>query len=190
VNRRLTVLTLGLAALLCGALWAKTLSLPPASFQAAAPEYDIKAAQLHLFAQFTEWPDQAPGMTPDEIRFGVLGSDAAMESMERVLKNKTVGGKRLKIIQGKAPADLKNCALVFITDSEKEQIPALLAAFKRLPILTVGESDGFARHGGILNFRIDKNKVKYEVNPSAAARAALKVTRLIPISPWPPVDDE
>jgi hypothetical protein len=182
----MTVLTLGFAALLCGG----ALSLPSSRLlQGAAPEYDIKAAQLHLFARFAEWPDPSPGMTADEFRLGVLGSDAAMESMERVLKNKTVGGRRLKILQGKTPADLKNCAMVFITDSEKDQVPALIEAFRGMPILTVGETEGFAQDGGILNFRIDKKNVKFEVNPAAAARAGLKVTKLIGVTPFPPVKD-
>lgn len=43
-------------------------------------------------------------------------------------------------------------------------------------MLTVGDMDGFARHGGIIGFVMDDNKVAFEINAGAAKRAKLKVS--------------
>jgi hypothetical protein len=40
--------------------------------------------------------------------------------------------------------------------------------------LTVGEAEGFATQGGIINFAVEGNKLHLEVNPLAAERAGLK----------------
>jgi hypothetical protein len=42
--------------------------------------------------------------------------------------------------------------------------------------LTVGETEHFARRGGIINFKMQDNKVRIEINPAAAARAHLKIS--------------
>jgi len=184
VSRRAAVLILGIAALLAGAVGARASLLQSALLvQEGAPEYDIKAAQVHNFARFTEWPEGAFASSPDEFRLGVLGPEAAFESFERILKGKTLGGRRVKLVPGKTAADLKSCSLIFVTGAEKDQIPAVLEAFKGKPVLTIGESEGFAQDGGIINFYLEQNKVKFEINPDAAARAGLRVTKLVSVAP-------
>jgi preprotein translocase subunit Sec61beta len=183
VNKRTIVLAVAAGALLNGGLWA---AAPPAQAialsQDSAPEQDIKAAFLRNFARFTEWPERAFSLSPGEFHLGLLGPDSMFETLQRVLKDKTVGNRALKVIRGKVPSDLKSCAMVFVADAEKGQIPALLAEFKGQPVLTVGETEGFAEDGGILNFYIEQNKVQFEINPDAAERAGLKVTKLVVVA--------
>lgn len=178
------VLTALATALLLGALDAQA---PPtqaaASVQESVTETDLKAVFLLNFARFTEWPDSAFAGSPDEFRIGVLGSESALDAIQRKLAGKSVGKRSLKIVRGVVPAELRSCALVFVSDAEKSQIPTLLAEFRGLPVLTVGESNGFAESGGILNFYVEDNKVKYEINPDALGRARLKATKLITAAP-------
>jgi hypothetical protein len=174
-----------LAALLTGALRAET---PPV--QAAAPalqetvtEADLKAAFLFNFARFTEWPEGAFSGTGDEFRIGVLGPESALEPIQKKLSGKSVGKRTLKFVRGAVPGDLKACALIFVSDTEKSQIPALLAEFKEQPVLTVGETEGFAASGGVLNLYIEDKTVKYEINLDALSRTRLKATKLIVAAP-------
>jgi hypothetical protein len=44
------------------------------------------------------------------------------------------------------------------------------------PILTVGEKKGFASRGGMINFIVVENKVRFEINPHAVETAALKIS--------------
>ena len=173
-----------LVALLSGALQAESPSAQAAaSVQDTATEADLKAFFLLNFTRFTEWPESAFAGPSDEFRIGVLGSESALEPIQRKLGGKSVGKRSLKFIRSTTPAELKSCALVFISDAEKAQIPAVVSEFKGRPILTVGESEGFAESGGILNFYIEENKVKYEINPDALGRAQLKATKLIVAAP-------
>jgi hypothetical protein len=41
--------------------------------------------------------------------------------------------------------------------------------------LTVGETEGFALLGGIINLTVEGNKVHFEINRLAADRAGLKI---------------
>jgi YfiR/HmsC-like len=43
-------------------------------------------------------------------------------------------------------------------------------------VLTIGESDGFARAGGMVNFVIDAGRVRFDVNQKAAERRGLRLS--------------
>lgn len=170
------VLTL-LAALLAGAAGAEGFG------QEAVPEADVKAAFLLNFARYTEWPEAAFAGNAEEFLIGVLGPQSALEPIQRVLKGKKVGGRTPKIVRGSAPKDLKHCAMVYLTEAEKDQTQDLLREFKGLPILTVGETPGFGEIGGILGFYLEDNRVKFGINPDALHRAGLKATQIIRVAP-------
>lgn len=182
---RTGILTAMMAALLAGMLGAQP-SCPQAaavSLQDAVSESDLKAVFLFNFARFTEWPEGAAGLGGEELRIGVLGSESALDPIQKKLSGRSVGKRVLKFFRSVNPSDLDACAMIFVSESEKEQIPAVLEQFRGKPVLTVGESEGFAESGGILNFYVEDKKVKYEINPDALARAQLKATQLIRAAP-------
>jgi hypothetical protein len=61
-------------------------------------------------------------------------------------------------------------------DEEKRSVRELLAAVKGRPVLTVGEVDDFARAGGIINFVLVDNKIRFEINPEEGRRAGIRVS--------------
>ena len=45
-----------------------------------------------------------------------------------------------------------------------------------VPVLTVGESSGFCRWGGMVNFRLDGQNLRLEINDTAARQSGLRVS--------------
>ena len=43
-------------------------------------------------------------------------------------------------------------------------------------MLSIGDMDGFAERGGIINFRMRGNKIKFDINQEAAVRARLDLS--------------
>ena len=43
------------------------------------------------------------------------------------------------------------------------------------PVLVVGETPGFALKGAIINFYLDENKVRFEINNTAAKKSRLDI---------------
>jgi hypothetical protein len=43
-------------------------------------------------------------------------------------------------------------------------------------ILTVGEIQGFPDDGGVINFRLEDSRVRFEINLEAAGRAHLRIS--------------
>jgi hypothetical protein len=142
-------------------------------------EYLIKAGFIYNFAKFVEWPTAAFSQPDSPIVIGVLGTDPFGNVLDRIVEDKKIGPrgfvvKRLK--WGKDLKDLKDCKIVFVSASERVHIDEILQSVKGLPILTVGETPGFAERGGVIRFTLEDNRVRFEVNVDAAHQADLNIS--------------
>lgn len=141
--------------------------------QPTAPEYELKAAFLLHFAQFVEWPQ---GKARDSICLGVLGRDPFGSVLDQMAGGEAIRGRKLVIRRSAHIEGLKGCEFIFIPRSEKAETAELLALMADRPILTVGEINGFAEMGGVINFFLDGRKLRFEINPDAARRSGLKLS--------------
>lgn len=141
-----------------------------------ASEHEIKAAFLYNFAKFVDWPASAHSSENSAIRVGILGIDPFGDTLDRPLKGRTVQGRPFAIQRSRNLEELKSCHILFVSTSEKDRMKGILAGLQGLPILMVGEVEGFARKGGTINFFLQEKQVRFEINPDAAARAGLKIS--------------
>ena len=64
----------------------------PGAALAPPTEYEVKAAYLYNFAKFIEWP---PATAHGEFVIGVLGQDPFGETLDRVLRGKALGDRKI-----------------------------------------------------------------------------------------------
>ncbi len=160
----LTVLMIGiLVAAVCA----------PAS---GSSEYEVKAAFIYNFAKFVDWPDEVFGNALSPIIIGVLGSDSMCDILEQTVANKTANGRKLSVKRVSRIQDLSNCNIVFISRSWSRSTNEILESTKGSSILTIGETEGFAKHGGIINFVMNDRKVGFEINVDIAKRESIKIS--------------
>ena len=144
-----------------------------------AQEYDLKAAFLCKFALFVNWPTNAFPDAKTPITIGVLGSDPFGKSLDEVARNAIVQKRKLVVesygsvesMIGLAAETNKICHILFVSQSESGKLGKILAGLKGRPILTVGESDRFCQNGGMIQFVIVENKVRFIINQKAAKAA-------------------
>ena len=142
-------------------------------------EYLIKAGFIYNFAKLVEWPTSAFAQQDSPIVIGILGDDPFGGTLDRIVADKKVNGRGFVIKRlrwGKDLKDLKDCKILFVSSSEREHIDSVVDTMKWLPILTIGDAPGFAKRGGIVNFTLEDNKVRFEVNVEAAKRADLTIS--------------
>jgi len=139
-------------------------------------EYQIKAAFLFNFAQFVEWPSAAFADASSSISIGVLGDDPFGPVLDQTIQGESINHRKLIIQRSQRVADLKGCHLVFISKSERSRLPDIFDSLGSSSVLTVSETENFARRGGIINFYLDGNKVRFEINADAAQRKGIKIS--------------
>ena len=138
-------------------------------------EYDVKAAFLLNFVRFVDWSDRMRGDTDKELILGIAGEDRFGNALN-LIRGAKVKNRTLVIKNVVDSNSLINCDILFISSSEKDRLPTLMAALKDLPILTVSEIEGFAQRGGIINFIIVEKKIRFEINPDAAKQVGIHIS--------------
>jgi preprotein translocase subunit Sec61beta len=136
-------------------------------------EYQIKGAMMVNFIKFVEWPESAASSGNDLVIIGIIGEDDFGETLEHI-DGRIIGGKRLAVRHFDFPADLEACQILFVSKSEAYRTMSILDQVAGTPVLTIGETDGFTRLGGMIRFFLEKSHVRFEINPDAAAHAGLK----------------
>jgi hypothetical protein len=147
-----------------------TAAASPAS--AISREYEIKAAYLYNFINYIDWPGSSAGGT---ITIGVLGDNPFGPALA-ALNGKSAKGRRIAVREVSQAAELKGCQIAFISSSEKQRTSQILDTLTDTRVLTVGETDGFAERGGMINFISEHNKVRFEINVDAARRRGLTIS--------------
>jgi hypothetical protein len=139
-------------------------------------EYQIKAAFLFNFAQFIQWPDTVLTNADMPFCIDVFGDDPFGAALQETVQGETINGHKITVKHVQHIADLKNCQVIFICKSEKSRVKEILSGLNSGAVLTVSEIDGFTQSGGDINFYLEGNKVRFEINPAAAQHDGLKVS--------------
>jgi len=165
----MAVLRLCLLAAIAGLL-ARNLEAQP-----AAGENQVKAAYLLNFARFVEW---RPDVLPDgaALQIGIAGDDIFGRTLEEVLRGKSVNGHPIRLRQLQWEDSLEGCHIVFIGASEEKHLAAILDRLGRQSVLTVSDIDRFSLRGGVIEFRMVGNRMRFDINRGPANEAHLTIS--------------
>jgi hypothetical protein len=139
-------------------------------------EYPLKLACLYNFTKFVEWPASSYRNPEASLAICIVGDDPFSPKLEGELSTRSVGGHPVEVRTLKLKDSLSACHIVFVPVTEKNQATRILSGLRGSSTLTVGESEGFAAMGGIINLTVEGNMLHFEVNALAAERAGLKIS--------------
>jgi YfiR/HmsC-like len=163
------------ASLFMFAVVAASMAVEAASAQPVADEYQVKAAYLLNFARFVEWPaGDLPASSPLEIV--IVGDDSFGGALEVVLLGKSANGHPIHLRHLRWDDVLTSYQIVFISVSEERHLPQILRFLGHSSVLTVSDIDRFALRGGVIEFRIVGNRVRFDINRTSAVAAQLNIS--------------
>jgi len=133
-------------------------------------ELHIEAAYLLNFGRYVSWPQPA-----GEVTIGVLGRHPIVDILERTIAGKTINGRSCRVKVYPTPEHIDHCEILFLPRSEARQTQAAIAAVGGKPILTVSELEHFSSDGGMIEFVLIDDTVKFDINLGAVERSGLKI---------------
>jgi hypothetical protein len=146
---------------------------PPPALPVASTEYQVKAAFLYNFAKFVEWPPEAfPEGRPFII--GILGQDPFGSALDEAVAGKTVREKRIVVRRFSKIEEAADSHILFISESEGENLPRLLKRLGPSPVLTVSDVGRFAEQGGMVQLVMEQSRVRFAINVASVERAGMK----------------
>ena len=139
-------------------------------------EYEVKAAFLHKFALFVEWPGSAFQKESDPFVIGILGQDPFGPHLAKAIAGKLVENRPIVLRSYRTVDEVKDCHLLYVSPSERPNLRRIMAGLNGRNVLTVGDMPGFAEQGGVINLVQSEQKIKFHINPDAARRAGLTIS--------------
>lgn len=137
-------------------------------------QYQVEAVYLYQFGNFVSWPSQAN--PPDSFSICILGRDPFGQILDSTITGETVGQTPLKAERLASAEEARHCRIVYISESESQQLTRILDALRDSHVLTVSEMPDFASRGGMIQFILEDNKVRFEINLAAAQKAGLAMS--------------
>jgi hypothetical protein len=144
--------------------------------RAEVDEYQMKAVFVYNFVKFVEWPSEAFKTPGDPITICIAGQDPFNGSLEAAVRGKAVEGRPFLIKRFADVQSAASCQILFVASSERKRFRTILSDLKAAGVLTVGETQGFALEGGVINFKLEDGKVRLEVNLAAAQQERLHIS--------------
>lgn len=140
-----------------------------------ASDQEVGAAFLYQFGRYVEWP---PERAPAGEAFSIclLGGDPFGSVIDATVRHKAIGGVPVLVKRIVGTSEAADCRVVFLGDTEGDDLPTTLRGLSGTGALTVGEGYGFTRRGGMIAFVHENRKLRFAVNLAAVEAARLRLS--------------
>jgi hypothetical protein len=139
-------------------------------------EYRVKLAFLYNFTRFIQWPPEAFSGPEAPLNICVAGPNPFLGSIAEGFQGRAALGHPLRIRQLRAGDNPAACQILFVRSSNKTSAEKLLTSLKGSNTLTIGENPDFTVEGGLVNFTLHDDKLRFEINLGAAQQSPLKIS--------------
>jgi hypothetical protein len=142
-------------------------SVPPSK----PSEYDVKAAYLLNFGKFVR--TSVPLAPHSAFEICILGHDSMGSSLDALAVNSTIDRVPVHVTHLADITGAKSCEIVFISTTESDHLREDLAILGNDDVLTVSDAPDFLQRGGMIQFVLVSNHVRFAVNLDAVNRTHL-----------------
>jgi hypothetical protein len=148
-------------------------------------ESTLKTLFLEATTRFVTWPETAGGNDRDfadttkPFIVGVAGDDKIVPIFNAVFSKNKIKHKPVIVKIVSIDSGITACHLLFIPSAKKNSIQEIINLISGKPILTLGDTPGFAEKGVIINLLLDKGegaKVRFKINETSAQKSGLKLS--------------
>jgi hypothetical protein len=154
------------------------------AFAAGSPSAnDVQAAYLFNFVRFVEWPESSFKDESAPVKICVLGDSSFTAVAHDSINGRSVGNREVVVESKDSVLGSRGCHILYVDSSRRGDESEVLATFAKHSVLTVSETDDFAKRGGVANFVTIDDKIRFVINQKAAEAAGLKISsRLLRIA--------
>lgn len=144
-----------------------------AQTQADSGSYDVKAAYLFNFGKFLRLEDGAAAPPRSTFDICILGHDPIGPLLDDIVASQSIDGRPVRAVRIGDANLAKECDIVFLSADEGDGIPLDLDAIGKADVLTVSDAPDFIKYGGMIQFVMEDNHVRFAVNLDAVCRTHL-----------------
>lgn len=133
----------------------------------------IEATYLYKFAAYVEWPKGTFSAPGEPLDLCIVGNPDFGALVARAAKGTTIDRHPIVVHDLAAPEPDVPCHIMYLAPAIR---PTALDAAHGTSILTVTAKPRASRHKGIINFIIQNDHVRFEIDDAAAQENHLKLS--------------
>jgi hypothetical protein len=142
----------------------------------------VKAAYLHKFASFVDWPQGSFARPDSALKIGVLGDTQVWQELSELARDRERDGRPVAVTR-LAPGDsLAGYHILYLRAPTAARIGELLAGVPE-GVLTVADADGAHPRASVMSFFLEEGRVRFGVSLQAAGHQRLRLSsRLLAVA--------
>ena len=154
-----------------------------AMVSAKIEELPLKAFFLEAVIRFVTWPvDSSKNehfRSGEKFSIGIFENDDLSPHLKKAFLKKKVKGSDIRFVLISRMAQIDSCDMLFIPESQKKQLTAILRKTDHTPVLTVSDVPEFIESGVILGIVLQEQKMSCLINKSVADSSRIKISYLL-----------
>jgi hypothetical protein len=150
-------------------LYAAQPLLTPAA-PARPSQYDVEAAYLLDLGKFMHLGPGSQALRRNTFDICILGRDLMGQTVNDLAAHNSIDGQAVRILRETDAVDARTCAIAFISSHDELTIRDALSSLAGADVLTVGDAPDFLEEGGMIQFVLQKDHVRFAVNLNAVEK--------------------
>jgi hypothetical protein len=131
----------------------------------------IKATFVYKFVPFVSWPPNAFSSPQTPFEICLSGQDSVADIIERLAAGQVAGTRRVVVRRLSTGQPASGCQILYLANAD----PHLAEVEMHYPVLTITDGATDNSHG-LINFVIEDNHVRFDVDDAAAREANLAIS--------------
>jgi hypothetical protein len=142
----------------------------------------VKAAFLHKFSSFVDWPAGTFARPDTPLKIGVLGDDQLWHDLRELARDRDRDGRPVQVTRLAPGEPLAGHHILYLKATSPARISDMLATVPE-GVLTVADSDGAHPRGSVISFFLEDGRVRFGASVDAAVRQRLRLSsRLLSVA--------
>jgi hypothetical protein len=151
-----------------------SLSTATAVAQKPPTQAEVKSADLFNFGRFMR--HSSGNVRHATFDICILGRDPLGQTIDEIAARQSIDNLPVRVPRIADVTDAKTCEIVFIADHRGERLREDMAILLGTDVLTVGDVPDFLERGGMIQFVLVENRVRFSVNLDALNRSHLELS--------------
>jgi len=128
---------------------------------------------IYNFTRLIEWPS---AYKTGDFVVGVYGGGNIATELSSTLTGKKVSQQNVKFVSYNDVSEISRCHILVVPFEKSENIDEIIDKLGNQGTLIVTERTGMLEKGSVINFIIDGNSLKFELNSAVASKRGLNIS--------------
>ena len=147
--------------------------------KAQSDENIIKAAYIERITRFIEWPHLQSSNDTGTFKIGVYKDNELYNILKVALKDKSIKNRKVIVIELTDYGNIVSCNLCYLSVIPNNELDRLMSIANNAGVLILSLGKDYGIKGIHINFYIEDNKLKFEINRKSVLAGNFKISSLL-----------